>query len=496
MRDLSALLPLLVFVLLLVGLRQSAAKAGMASAALAAAMAAGVFDYPLDPASMLGPLAEAMFNSATILWIIFPALGIYEFQKETGATQAIGRWLAGVSGKPQVQALLIAWFFGLFLEGAAGFGTPIALVAPMLVALGFAPVRSLVMALFGHAAGVSFGAVGTPVVPLAGAAAIGTNRLSLMILLPHAVLAGLLVLIVFRLARPGDPAAGASCWFVPLTTICFIGPAAAIARFVGPELPTLGGAVIGVALFTLVASLSNPACDKRAAGSGGELAVAAMPYLIVLALIFLTRLVGPVNDVLQGATIGWRVGADFGGAIAPFHHPGTLLLLALVASAIMTPARRHELLPALRTAAMRLPPVALALVSVLLLARVMLHSGMIDTLARGTSDALGGLWPIAAPLVGALGSFVTGSATASNILFAEFHVAASAAAGISALMPLAGQGFGAATGNIIAPHNIVAGAATVGAVGREGDVLRQALPVCIAYAALGGLLLFVIGRVS
>lgn len=496
MLELVALSPLALFVILLVGLRQSAAMAGMWSAGLCAGLAIAAFDYPITAPSVLGPLAEAMFISATIVWIIFPALGIYELQQQTGATQAIGQWLASISAKPQVQALLIAWFFGLFLEGAAGFGTPIALVAPMLVALGFPPVKSLVMALFGHAAGVSFGAVGTPIVPLAQAAPLDTGVLSLLILVPHAVLAAALVLIVFCLARPADPAEVAPRWLIPLATLCFIAPAAALAWFAGPELPTLGGAVIGVALFILAVRSRRSPGEDSASGSAGALALAGMPYLIVLALILLTRLIEPIGQALQGTVLSWRIGLEYTGSIAPLHHPGTVLMLALLASGLVTTERRGALLPALRRAGIRLPPVALALVSVLILARVMVHSGMIDTLARGVSDLLGEFWPIASPLVAALGSFVTGSATTSNIILAEFQVAAALAVGIAPLVPLAGQGFGSAIGNIVAPHNIVAGAATVGVVGREGEVLKQTLPVCACYAVLGGVILFIIERIA
>jgi lactate permease len=136
-----------------------------------------------------------------------------------------------------------------------------------------------------------------------------------------------------------------------------------------------------------------------------------------------------------------------------------------------------------------MPSVALALVSVLLLSRVMVHSGAIDALAGTAATILGPVWPVAVPLVGTLGSFITGSATASNILFGGFQMSAAEASGLPPLLALAGQGFGSAIGNVIAPHNIVAGAATVGLIGREGAILKATLPVCLAYAMLGGLLL-------
>ena len=117
---------------------------------------------------------------------------------------------------------------------------------------------------------------------------------------------------------------------------------------------------------------------------------------------------------------------------------------------------------------------------------------MIDALASAAAAVLGSAWPAAVPLVGALGSFITGSATASNILFSRFQVAAADASGLEPMLALAGQGFGAAIGNVIAPHNIVAGAATVGLVGREGTILKATLPVCLAYASMGGLLLLAV----
>jgi lactate permease len=124
-----------------------------------------------DGIDLVGPLLEAGFTAATILWIVFPALALHEVQTRSGASERIGTWLTSVSDRPAILVLILAWFFALLLEGAAGFGTPVALVAPMLVAIGFSPQRSLVLALIGHAAGVSFGAVGIPMVPLLDALA-------------------------------------------------------------------------------------------------------------------------------------------------------------------------------------------------------------------------------------------------------------------------------------------------------------------------------------
>lgn len=490
MAELLALLPFAVFVALLAGARLSAAQAGLWSAAVALAVAVAGFAYPVGLLSLAGPLLEAAFIAAGILWIIFPALGIYEYQARTGAIAEIGRWLTSFSSRPQIHALLLAWFFAMFLEGAAGFGTPIALVAPMLVGLGFPPIRALALALLGHAVGVSFGAVGTPIVPLLEAAPVDPRALSGAIVLLHGALGWTMALLVFRLARGGEGATPAR-WYVPFAgAALFFVPAAALAWIAGPELPTLAGALAGGLLFAILFRDRGAAAKSHPVPA---LVAAASPYLFVLALILVTRLTAPVAETLRGLTLSWNIGAEFGGSIAPLYHPGTMLMLALLAAAAIDRKGRGSLPGALRSAAARLPLVALALVSVLLLARLMVHGGMIETLAFAAAGLLGEGWLLAAPLVGALGSFVTGSATASNIILAELQVATSAAVGIAPLLALAGQGFGSAIGNIVAPHNIVAGAATVGLIGREGEVLRKTLLPCVLYATAGGMLLLLAG---
>jgi len=433
---------------------------------------------------------EAGFTTATIIWIIFPALAIYEYQGRTGATARIEQWLSFTSASPQIVALLIVWFFGMFLEGAAGFGTPVALTAPMLVALGFQPLKALVLALLGHAAGVSFGAVGTPILPLLDAAPVDARMLSSLILLLHAGLAWWLALLIFRLAPSQAGRAAPSPWIVvPAATILFFLPAGVLAWFAGPELPTLAGALIGGLLFVLLVKWKWPSDEDTAAPTKTELLSAGLPYLLILLFILGTRIVQPLSDVLQNVTLGWSLAGEFRGSIALLYHPGTMLLLALLLSTALHQSGKEALISSLRRAAGRLPQVAVALVSVLLLARLMVHSGMIETLAVAAASSLRSGWPLAVPLIGALGSFVTGSATTSNILFADFQTATAGATGLPPILALAGQGFGAAIGNIIAPHNIVAGAATVGLIGREGDVLKRTLPICLIYAALGGVLL-------
>lgn len=492
---LLALLPLVLFAALLVGVRWSAAQAGGVAALLALVLAINTFSYPMSVAALAGPLLEATFTAATILWIILPALAIYEWQERTGQTQLIGRWLASVSPSPQITALLVGWFFALFLEGAAGFGTPVALAAPLLVSLGFPPVRALLCALIGHAAGVSFGAVGTPMMPLLHAATVDPRTLSLLILLLHGMLGWILAVAVYRLARTGEerPEKPAGWLAVPAAVLLFFVPAALFAACAGPELPTLGGALVGAVLFVLLTRRGAAAPGAPAhTVPGRALLKAALPYVLILALILATRLAGPLRTTLQRLEIGWTLTDSFGGSVAILYHPGTMLALALLLTAAVKRDSGAILGSALKAAAGRLPPVALALITVLLMARIMVHSGMIDALAEGAGRLLGAAWPVAVPLVGALGSFITGSATASNIVFTGFQTATAATTGLPVALALAGQSLGSAIGNIVAPHNIVAGAATVGLIGREGEVMKRTLPLCLAYTLAGGVIVLLL----
>jgi lactate permease len=539
MPTLLALLPILLFAALLIGARWSAASAGLAGAMAAAVIAVAGFGHGQDAAGLLpalaGPLAEAAFSALTILWIIFGALAIHEYQSRNGAVGVLGGWLGSFGGDQRLIALFVAWFFALFLEGAAGFGTPLAMAAPLLVGLGFAPLRALLLVLVGHAVGVSFGAVGTPFLPLLAAAAHDPRTLAFAIAALHAVLGGALAAWVYRLAGQPDafdgvpaqphgaPTAtghatggpGGSPGAVPgaarhgyvlvaAAALLFFVPSVALAALTGPELPTLGGALVGVVGFAWVAR------RRQRRGGGPALAIASdaapprlravagatLPYLLVIALILFTRLLPPVRDALRALSIDWSLYGGYAGSVALLYHPGTLLLLGLALATLLRSDGRGHLLPALRRAAARLPMVALALLSVLLMARLMVHAGMIDQLAGSAATHLGSAWLFAAPATGALGSFITGSATASNILFAGFQHATAEAAGLPPLLAAAGQGFGAAIGNIIAPHNIVVGAAAVGIIGAEGQVLRRTLPLCLAYVVAGGVLLLGVHRLG
>ena len=536
LQALLAALPLLVILVAMLALRWSAARAGAAGLAVTLVIAWFGFGYGTSVLPELGvglatggALAEALFIAATILWIIFPALCIHELQLRTGAIDVLRMAMGRLSNDPRIVALLVAWFFVLFVEGAAGFGTSVALAAPFLVSAGFRRVEAVTIALVGHAVGVSFGAVGTPVLAQVAVTPYTGLEIAAATGIYHGLVGWLMPLVAMLLVTrslPRDERLGAGAWgWTLLAAALFLVPHTLIATFVGPELPTLGGSLIGAVGFvaallltrrlqrrgaeaaapvppatdptvasddalTASAPAAHTAADLTPAGDAtgpSALLRAAAPYLVLVTAVLVTRLVPSIQEALSGITIAWRADA-FGASFAPLYHPGTMLLLGFAVGAAWQRAARADVVHAMRLAALKLAPVTVALVAMLGLSRLMVYAGMVDALASAAALAAGAAWPLFAPFVGLLGTFVTGSATASNILFTDFQQATAERLELSVLALLGAQGFGAAVGNIVCPHNIIAAGATVNLTGKEGEVLRRTLGVALLYALLGGVL--------
>lgn len=507
-RSLLALTPVASVLVLMLAVRWPAARAGVVSAVLAIAVAIWAFDFggtadPFGPiGGIAGVLAEAGFISATVVGIIGPALGIHHLQQRTGAADRLQAALARLTPDPRVAALLVAWFFALFMEGAAGFGTPVALAAPFLVAAGFTPVTAVTAAMVGHAAGVSFGAVGTPVIAQAGISGIPAVELAAATAPYHVTLGWFLVVVVVMTISRAVPGARLWPWGVLAAAVFFV-PYGLIARAIGPELPTLGGALVGAVAFVAILTAvrrrteSFGSDDDEASSDGSETANgsaagmptwrAAAPYLTVIVLVLITRLVGPIDRALSSVTISWSTDGGFSGSVDPLTHPALLLSLAFLAGAVIQRAGTARVTAAFATATRQLAPVVVALLAMVTIARAMSQAGMTEELAASAAGA-GAAWPLLAPVVGALGTFVTGSATASNILFTELQVRTAESSGFDVTTLVGAQGFGAAVGNIVCPHNVVAAAATVGLSGQEGAILRRTLPVAVVYVVMGGAL--------
>jgi lactate permease len=384
------------------------------------------------------------------------------------------------------------------------------------VGLGVAPLQAVLLALLGHAVGVSFGALGTPVAAQVALTGLPAGDIAWRTAVLNAAVATVILGFFVRVLVQvpfGDTTGGVAAreagtlrtiWSVAvLSMLAFLLPAVALALWLGPELSTLGGALFGGAIMALGlravgrrgATPGAPAAPVMPEGTKDapmSLPTALAPYAVLVTLVLATRAWPLLADALGGVTLQWRLGEQFRASMQPLQHPGTLMLVALLAGTVLQRQPVRVLGPALVASARRLLPVSVALLAMLCLSRLMLHAGMIDTLQQAAVRGIGRAWPLLAPAVGALGSFVTGSATASNVLFTPLQVQTAQALGMAPAWMAAAQGLGAGIGNIVCPHNLVAGAATVGLSGREADVLRRTVVPAAVVLALGGLMVAVI----
>ncbi|WP_253737004.1 L-lactate permease [Halohasta salina] len=551
---LFAALPLLIVAALLVGLLWPAVRVMPVAWGTAAAIAFVVWELPptyIAAASIKGAMA-----AIEILWIVFGALVLLYTLMRSGAVDRINAGFAQISDDRRVQVILLGFFLATFMEGVAGFGTPAAVVAPLLLALGFPALAAVIAALIGHAIATVFGAVGTPIIvgfqqPLsavegrildgtgltvtefsaeAGIYAALLNGL-LGILMPLVAVA--MVVYFFGEERSLKPAVGV----LPLAIvsgIAFAVPYVGAAYLIGPELPSLfasmlgGGVVVGL----LRAGFLEPSDDwefpdretwpdhwvgtiepggeeaKSEAGTGDDGSIASMgllrawsPYIILSVLLIATRVVDPIAAFLQQGpflAIGWDVfGTGLEGAIRWAYVPGTWLLASALIAIPLFGMDRQQVTGAWGEAAGKIVSPAVVLMFVIAMVEIMLNTdaattavdaSMIVVLADSTASTVGAAYPLVAPVVGMIGSFVAGSITVSNITFAAFQFEVATALGMPATILVAAQTIGAAIGNTIAIHNVIAALATVGLVGATGRVVRLNLIPVAYYLVAGGLL--------
>lgn len=521
-----AALPVLLATLLLAGLRWPAARAMPACGAVTAVTALAYWRVP--GWRVLAASAEAVAITISVLLILFGALFLVEQLRAAGAIRAIERALESLSPDPRIQVVLVAWLLGSFFEGASGFGAPPAITAPLLVALGFPSVLAVVLALAGDSVAVSFGAVGTPMlvgmaqglegapgpVPAVGAIA---RRIALNDLFVGSLVPVLLVLTLTvgvggrRGVLPGLRAAP----FALVIGAVHLLAAAGVAYAIGPELPSLVGPLPGMLAALVLLRRGwliprdgwSPAFRATPRAEGAEpspvgIGLALTPYALLVALLALTRTrelgLGPL---LASVAVGWRdlFGTNINAQLQPLYSPCALFVAVTLLVPRLFRLPVTSLVTSARASLAKLRLAALPLLAAILTVRLFVHSGenaaglpaMPIVLADVAASAAGDRWHLVAPWVGALGAFIAGSATFSNLLFAGLQ---QTIAGLHAHDPvdiLALQGMGAAAGNIACIHNVVAASSVVGLVRAEGDVIRRAAPAMLAYllctSALGWL---------
>ena len=454
-------LPIAWLVVALAVAKLKAWQATLAALALAVALSLAFFQDSLPAAKIPGVVASGMaFALCPICLVVFAALFTYAVTVESGAMDAIRAGLGKISDDRRVLALLIAWAFGNFMEGMAGFGSAVAIPSAMLVAVGFDPLKSVLMCLVANTTPTAFGSVGVPLTTLAIES--GSDVMSLAwttALLQCAVMSAGPVLVLLSL--DGFKALRGMWRTILLVDVAFIVPWLLVAKYVGCELPNVVGG--------LCAMLAVGMAHRRGGFSGaGAQLLAWAPFGFVVAVL--------------------GVNAFLPAHVKAYITPGVLVLAAGFAGGLVQRVPPKRLLAVLwRTAAGYWPAFA-TICFVLALARVMGSSGMTSAMAAALVSAAGDAYPFASTAVGALGGFVTGSGTSSSVLFGRLQADAAAAISVSPELLAAANIMGAGIGKMICPQSIAIGAAAAGLDGAESRLFKAALPWFAAVALAASVL--------
>ena len=443
-----ALLPILWLIAALSVLRLKAYQAALSALAVGLAVSLAAFRTGLPPAGMPAAVwGGVAFALHPICLVILAALFTYAVTVASGAMATIRAGLAEITDDRRVQALIIVWGFGNFMEGMAGFGTAVAIPTAILVGVGFDPLKAVLMCLVANTTPTAFGSVGVPLATLAAKSGVEGAALSWTAAwLQSAVTAAGPVMIL--LVLDGFRALRGMAVHVILAEIAFLAPSLLAARYLGWELPDILGG-----LATIVALGAYALRGRRPAGFG-RLCRAALPFVFVVLILGAAAFAPPAFR----------------------RSPGLLVLLAGFLGGLVQRLPPVRLVQILWRTAVDYRAAFVTTCAVLALARVMGDSGMILALAQALVAATGSAYPFVAAGVGALGGFVTGSGTSSCALFGELQANAAEALTVSPTVLAAANVMGAGIGKMICPQSIAIGAAAAGLAGRESQILKKAAP--------------------
>ena len=509
-RALAALLPILIVLALMIAFRWPGQKAGPAGWLAGIVIAALVFGLTLDV--LWVSQAKGLVTAGLVLAVLWPALMLYHLVNQAGGIEAVAEALKRVIVDYGLLVIILAWAFGGLLEGLAGYGIPIAIVAPMLVSLGVKPVRAVAAVAVGHAWAVTFGDMGVifqtlirvtnaEPAPVAAAAALLLGVCCLACGLaaarileqPGHTRAVVVLALIMSVTQYGAAVSGLTPLAALLAGLAGMLGGMVIAQI--PCLPQRSPLAAFRGLFVRTAGADASAVSRPLTATLASYgALTGLMAAIVLIRPFetaLNQLAWPVS-LPQVATSQGLVTAANDQVIRPLTHPGTAILLMAIVSyglyrqgKLLAPGDGRAALRKTWHAAM---PATVGILAMVGLSTLMEHTGMTQLLAQGLSQLLGRTFPLVAPLVGILGAFATGSNNNSNVLLAPLQQGVAVLLGIAPAVLLAAQTTGGAIGSMIAPAKIIVGCTTVGLRDQDGDVLRITVPYGLGIGLLVGCL--------
>lgn len=431
-----------------------------------------------------------------ILLVIVAALFTYNLAVETKTMDVIKKMLSSITTDKRIQVLILAWGFGGFLEAVAGYGTAVAIPASILASLGFNPLFAAVICLLANTVPTAFGALGIPVTTLATVTGLEVVHLSYVTSIQ---LAGFIVLIPFLLVILTEKSIKALKGVVGITLISgitFAAPQVFIAKYLGADLPALVASICSMACTILMAKAMNKEKVETKEDKIGlkEGILAWLPYILLCGLILIASpLVPSINSLLAKASSNIHIytgDATSTTAFSWINTPGMMILIATFIAGLIQKLKFTYMLDVLKRTVIQLKTSFITIMSIVAISKIMSHSGMTSSISFGLCAITGSFYPLIAPLLGAIGTFVTGSDTSANILFGALQTEAAKSLSIDPYWIAAANTAGATAGKMISPQSIAIATSATGLIGSEGKILSTTVKYCLGYVIILGLIVY------
>ncbi len=497
-----ALLPIIWLIVAMSVLKMPGYRACLIALAITFIEAISIWHMPV-----LNAFTAALEGIANALWpiiiVILAALFVYNLTLETKSMESIKAMLASVSTDKRILMLIIAFGFGNFMEGMAGFGTAVAIPAGILVGLGFDPLLSVVTCLVINSTPTAFGSVGVPTNTMANITGLNVVAISGKVALIQLVVQLLIPFVAVIIIGKGTKALKGLIPFITIADIAYVVPQYLVATFIGPDLANIIGAIVSMAVMIILAmkmTINNEEYRVENSGDGlkgltvSSALVAWSPFILIFVfLLFSSTLVPFIHDPL--CTINSQIQFYTGKNPATLtfywiNTPGVLILLAGFIGGLIQKASFPTMFKVLGNTIKSNVKTILTICSVLAVAKIMGYSGMISGIAAVLVAVTGKAFPLISPLIGTIGGFVTGSGTSTTALFGGLQVETAKAIGASQEWLAAGNLMGAGIGKMICPQSIAIGSAAVGLSGAESQILGKTFKWTLIFVIIGGIICF------
>lgn len=500
-----ALIPVFLLILLMGFLKISGDKSALLTLICTSVIAFWGFHYPWEAIglSVVYGSLKAIFP---ILIIIMMAIFSYNVLVHTQYMDVIKAQFTSITSDKSLQVLLLTWGLGGLLEGMAGFGTAVAIPAALLISLGFNPVFAALMSLIANSVATGFGAVGTPVKVLAIESGVGIENiqnLSAQIILQLSPLMILIPFILMLCTQPRMQAVGKYIFVSFLVGGVSILVQYCSALYMGAETPAILGSIASIIVIIIYARFSKGDSNQSHSHQHIELSrriKAWAVYGFILLLVILTSPLLPLRELLEpllSTTFKFPIFiAETGEHVTKsitthwLVDTGVLLFIGSIIGGIIQGASVKELLKLLIRVASTQGKTFVTVCSLISLSSIMDFAGMIAVLGAALAFTTGAFYPLFAPTIGCLGTFLTGSDTSSNILFGKLQVSVSTQIGENSSWLAAANTAGATGGKIISPQSIAVATSAIGQQGKEGEILKRAFPFALVYILIVGLVTY------